>query len=60
MYISKTYELSKSSFSFDFQLVGAADVASARGDSMCAEAIKKLKVNVLLLNHRLFANQTPY
>lgn len=30
------------------QLVGASDVSSARGDAMCAEAIKKLKVNVLL------------
>ena len=29
---------------FALQIVGTADVASARGDSMCAEAIKRLKV----------------
>ena len=30
---------------FALQLVGTADVSSARGDVMCAEAIKKLKVS---------------
>ena len=27
------------------QLVGSTDVSSARGDAMCADAIKKLKVD---------------
>ncbi|KAL9951420.1 hypothetical protein ACROYT_G044079 [Oculina patagonica] len=35
---------------FKCKLVGTADVNSARGDAMCAEAIKKLKVQALKLN----------
>ena len=33
---------------FSLQLVGAVDVASARGDAMCADAIKTLKVDFSL------------
>lgn len=30
---------------FEFQLVGSMDVSGARGDAMCAEAIKTLRVS---------------
>lgn len=35
---------------FKCKLVGSADVSNARGDAMCAEAIKKLKVHAIKLN----------
>ena len=44
MYISKA-QVYQSGSLFGLQLVGTADVERARGDSMCAEAIKKLKVD---------------